>query len=159
MNSELDQENFGNVDPAEYARRTVARADRGGRSQMKTLLEKRSQAWDWMNIETPAGSKAVVFVRDVSPNTLTLGVESEDEVDVTHVDGGFTQERTLKPPMKVYEIVLQSHPNGGWDWAEIAFPGEDDRIDVIIGRAWYQKVALTIQAPRSVKLRKTKAVG
>jgi hypothetical protein len=55
-------------------------------------------------------------------------------------------------------MVLDQYGTGAFDWVQLVFP-DDVLVDVIVSRAWYKKVALTLQAPRSVKLRKTEAPG
>ncbi len=133
------------------------------RTKFQTLLHKQAQAWDWIDITTDLEDKdaprARVFIRKVGKSVLTLGLELSGGVRGYSVAGDFDPLRTT---LELGEdgqclIDLEQYLHGGWDWVQLLFGGTV--VDVIVARAWYRKVALTVRAPRSIAIRKTEAPG
>ena len=132
-------------------------------TKFQTLLEKRAQAWDWLDI-TPNlidkdAPRARVFVRKVGDSRITLGVELSGGVRGHVVSGDFTPTRAaIEPDGDGLALIdLEQYLHGGWDWMQLTYGSTV--VDVIISRAWYRKLALTVRAPQSIIIRKTKAPG
>ncbi len=143
--------------------RYEADADPDRRTKFQTLLHKRSQAWDWIDITTgpedQEAPRARVFIRKVGASALTLGLELSGGVRGYTVAGDFDPTRTPVEPGEDGQclIELEQYLHGGWDWVQLLFG--NTVVDVIIARAWYRKVALTARAPMSIRIRKTEAPG
>ena len=132
-------------------------------TKFQTLLENRAQACDWLdgtpNLIDKDAPRARVFVRTVGDSMITLGVELSGGVRGHVVSGDFTPTRAaIEPDGDGLALLdLEQYLHGGWDWLQLAFGSTC--VDVIVSRAWYRKLALTVRAPQSIIIRKTKAPG
>lgn len=179
---EFDSENFGNVDPEEYARRRNKknRASDDGRTRMQTLLHRRLHSWDWMRIEPPGETKAILYVRstNMGEGIVNLGLAASGDAQVFTIYGGF--DSTSGAPTRVkqspdksqddgftddYRLTLKQHLHGAWDRVHLIFADENDAraegtpVDIFISRAWHRKIALAVLARPEVLLRRTEAAG
>lgn len=160
-------ENFGNVAPEEYAKRRAQQRDRGGNSKFQTLIERRAQGWDWLTMDVPNDSKAVLYITRVMDDHVEVGVATENSEGgeaprVYTVSGDFDKTITMQEPMARYKLTIAKHDQG-WDGLHVIFPGrfhgEDIKAEIYLSRVWYRRMALTVLAPRKLKLRKIEAQG
>lgn len=163
-------ENFGNVDPLEYEKRKTKAKDATAATKFQTLMVRRGQGWDWLSITAPDGRKAVLFITRVVDDHAEVGVASEDLENgaklpaVRTISGDFDRAVTAHEPAARCKLHLKKHDQG-WDGLGVTFPdsaGTDEAdldAEIYFSHVWFRKVALTVRAPRSVKLRKIEAKG